>query len=165
MRLKKIIRYLEVIDRQLEILYFNYSKMFLKDNNYSEFWKEISQEKSNFYSCLFLIEQVGEENMDLSEYKESEFVFIMQKLTQFINETLDDSLSFQTSLDRAVEIETEHYTNIYSSLTSLVKGDFKQVVKEMSSNGNFRKRLKEIVQKHYPEPAQKEILLTKLKQG
>lgn len=165
MKLRRIIRYLEIIDRQLEILYINFSRCFRDNTKFAIFWKNLSLEKSNLFSCLSLIEQVGEENMDLSEYKEEEFICVMEKLTRYIKEAVQGNISLERAIEIAVEIETEHYVHILNHLTNLVEDDFKHVLKEMDHNKEYRNKLRRVVIDYYPEKENKKILIQKIEKS
>ncbi|HCL56424.1 MAG TPA: hypothetical protein DHW82_05380 [Spirochaetia bacterium] len=165
MKLRSIIRYLEIIDRQLEILYINFSRKLSQYPQFALFWKDLSLEKGNLHSCLFLIEQVGEENLSLTEYHEDEFICAMEKLTHFIKKSTQAALNIEECIETAVQIETEHYAKIFNHLTRLVSGDFKKVVREMDHNKEYRNKLKRLIIEHYPENTKKKELIQQIEKS
>lgn len=163
MKLRRVVRYLEIIDRQLELLYMNFSEKFKDLSKFSIFWKEMSLEKSDLYSCLSLVEQVGEENLFLSEYEEQEFVELMEKLTQYLRKALSESFTVEAAMDISVEIETQHSLKLLDQLSSLVnESDFKKVINEMGHNRRYRSYLKRFIVEYHPDDVKKQELLDRL---
>jgi len=158
MKLRKIIRYLEIIDRQLEILYINFAKCF-EDKNVYNFWINRSLEKSSIFEALSLVDQVGQESLVTNDYKEEELICVIEKLTRYIKASLKKEFNLDTCIEIAVEIETEHYAKMLNRLSDYVDKEFKQVIKELDTNKHNLLSLRNFIIKNYSNKEKKDNLL------
>ncbi|HOJ50129.1 MAG TPA: hypothetical protein PKW55_04890 [Spirochaetota bacterium] len=163
MKLRKIIKYLEIIDRQLEILYINFAKCF-DEPVIHNFWISRSLEKSSIFEALSLVEQVGNNDFITNEYKEEEFICVMEKLIRYIRSSLKKEFKLDRCLEIAVEIETEHYSKMINRLYEYVDTEFKQVIKELDNNKKHLKTLRNFIINHYSNQEKKNHLINILEE-
>jgi hypothetical protein len=125
----------------------------------------MSLEKRDLYSCLSLVEQVGEENLVITEYKEEEFICVMEKLTRYVRESFEGKLSIEEAIEVSVEVEGEHFVKIINQLSQLVDGDFRQVVREMNHDKQSRNNLRQFIVDHYPQGDKKQKLIERIEKS